>query len=129
MTKPEVSEIVAEWIQLLDLAHYRIELKFGNLEDEADAQIEITDSYEAAVLRLHENWDKWPTRKLHATIVHELVHIIVHDMREANESIYDVLSHDAKVMLHRRYTYAAERAVEHIAQRFVDVAGMIGEDA
>jgi hypothetical protein len=75
----------------------------------------------AVGLKYSKDWRKWTQRKFDAVTVHELLHVVFHDQKIAVESIYDNLSHDAKVMLQRRFQHETEQAVEHLAQRIVDI--------
>lgn len=81
----------------------------------------VHDDYEEVDLKYSRDWSKWDCRKFDAVTVHELLHVVFHDQKVAVESIYDNLSHDARVMLKRRFAHETEHAVERLAQRIVDI--------
>jgi hypothetical protein len=91
------------------------------VDEDSEAEVVIHDDYEEVGLKYSKDWRKWTQRKFDAVTVHELLHVVFHDQKIAVESIYDNLSHDAKVMLQRRFQHETEQAVEHLAQRIVDI--------
>ena len=54
------------------------------------------ESYDRASLRFSSTWGRLARAVLGARRVHELLYIVFRDLVEAEQSIYDALSHDAR---------------------------------
>lgn len=110
------------WIRRLGLQTYDFTVIWGkDIEADTEASIAIHDDYEEVTLCYGTGWNKWSERKFDEVTVHELLHVVLNDTKIAVESVYDALSHDATAMLSRRYKHETEQAIEHLAQRIVDI--------
>lgn len=122
LTKRQARGRLEFWIRRFGLQTWDFRFVWGvHLDDEAEAQVHVHDDYADVLLRFAHGWQEWDERKFDCIIVHELLHVVLHDMDVAQRSVYDALSHDAKTMLSRRYRHEEERAVEWLAQRIVDI--------
>lgn len=123
MTEKQRNDVVRKWKKNLQLDHWLIEI----VDEEPDnpdalASVMPAESYDRASLRFSSTWVDWPAPFLERVVVHELLHIVFRDLVEAEQSIYDALSHDARVLYSRRLDHELEGVIDRLAERFVEVS-------
>lgn len=123
MTEKQRNDMVTKWKKNLRLDHWLIEI----VDEEPDnpdalASVMPAESYDRATIRFSSSWASWPTAFAERVVVHELLHIVFRDLVEAEQSIYDALSHDARVLYSRRLDHELEGVIDRLAARFVEVS-------
>jgi hypothetical protein len=123
VTKPQARKRLHFWIRVLGLQTWDFEIIWGgHINDEnPNALVTPDDDYMRATIHYSDRWRQWDARKFDQVTVHELLHCVLNEMDVAQKSVHDALSHDAKVMLQRRYRHEEERAVQWLASRIVDI--------
>ena len=123
MTEKQRNDMVRKWKKNLRLDHWLIEISPDPpYNDDALASVEPAESYDRATLRFSPGWEAWPDAFAERVIVHELLHIVFRDLVEAEQTIYDALSHDARVLYSRRLEHELEGVIDRLAERFVEVS-------
>ena len=123
MTEKQRNDMVRKWKRNLQLDHWLIEIDPDPPENpDALASVRPAESYDRATLRFAPEWPEWPPAFAERVIVHELLHIVFRDLVEAEQSIYDSLSHDARVLYSRRLDHEVEGVIDRLAERFVEVS-------
>ena len=123
MTEKQRNDLVVKWKKHLRLDHWLIEI----VDEEPDnpdalASVMPAESYDRATIRFAASWTEWPPSFAERVVVHELLHIVFRDLVEAEQSIYDALSHDARVLYSRRLDHELEGVIDRLAERFVEVS-------
>lgn len=123
MTEKQRNDMVTKWKKNLRLDHWLIEI----VDEEPDnqdalASVMPAESYDRATIRFASSWPEWPPAFAERVVVHELLHIVFRDLVEAEQSIYDALSHDARVLYSRRLDHELEGVIDRLAERFVEVS-------
>ena len=123
MTEKQRNDTITKWKKNLRLDHWLIEV----VDEEPDnpdalASVMPAESYDRATLRFASSWPDWPPSFAERVVVHDLLHIVFRDLVEAEQTIYDALSHDARVLYSRRLDHELEGVIDRLAERFVEVS-------
>lgn len=123
MTEKQRNSLIVQWKKRLGLDHWLIEISEETPENpDALASVSPAESYDRATIRFAPEWPEWPQQFAERVIVHELLHIVFRDLVEAEQSIYDALSHDARVLYSRRLEHELEGVIDRLAERYVEVS-------
>lgn len=115
------------WQRRLRLRDWRIEMDFDTLaDDDCNATITFASDYQRATISLGAGWDTVPEKVLQETLVHELVHIVLRGMTNAQAAIlYEgLMSRDVERQFNQRWDHEMERATENLAWILVDGMGL-----
>lgn len=140
MTRAEFEVVLRLWQRRLGLDHWEIELswEWGKRPDDkpdvdgdehpppnCDASTYRARDYDTATVYLHPvDAETWSPRKAHATVVHELLHLVTRDVEFVLDQLDAVgLARDVDELLVRGHRHAVEGAIDRLAHRFVDLAG------
>lgn len=125
MTRRDIEIILWEWQRRLKLTHWRITINWDEPPEHEDSLADNTAPahYDEAILRLHKEWPKWELRDANVTLVHELLHLVLRDLRAAVTTLEPEFSPAVWAVWFDRYDTGNERAIEHLAQVLVDLSG------
>lgn len=115
-----VRDRLAYWQGVLGLAHWRIEWDPDETPSaERVGEMRVSEAYEHAVLALG-SWRAWDPRKLDEMLVHELLHLVMHDaMRVVDSDLDGIIHPDAWNVVKATHEHAIERAIERLAWTIV----------
>lgn len=127
--KRRLIRIVTIWRERLQMEHVVMEIEWGVEPEDPDALASVlpSDLYDHAILRFRSDWREHDLEMLNRIIVHELLHILFRDYGNAVRSIAvtGAISTDLKLFWHDRCMDAEEGLVDRLANRFVELAGMV----
>lgn len=133
MTKKQMETIVAEWIPRLGLSDWDIEVRWDQdahspdwrEENPPHASTWRSRDYDKA--RLYFNPDElsgWSNRQANLNVVHELLHLVTRDVEFILDLLLAHLHRDMYSVVSESHRHAVEGAVDRLAYRFVQVAGI-----
>jgi hypothetical protein len=127
--KAQLRRIIKAWKKRLELEHYTLELEWEEEPEDPDAlaSIYVSENYDYATLRFRSDWVEHDIDTLNRIVVHELMHIIVHEYGQSARSIFVTgsLSTDIRMMWNDRMHDAEERLVDRVASRLVELGGVV----
>lgn len=126
--KKQMRRIVTGWAQALCLHAWTIQVAWDEEPEDEDAwaSVEISDLYDQATIRFRKDWHDHDLYQKNRIVVHELLHILFRDYSAAARSIGIVgLSADARAVWSDRCHDEEEGLVDRLANRFLEVAGVI----
>lgn len=134
MTWAELEQLVELWRNRLGLQSWELELRpaveakrrrdwdVGG-EGKPDAATWRARDYETAEVYIADDWAEWPPRKLHAIVVHELLHLVTREVEHVLDLLDEQLAPAQQELVERAHRHAVEGAVDRLAYRLVDLAG------
>lgn len=126
LTRDDIETIIREWQTRLNLSHWRIKIDWESAPpEEADADFDASEWYDTATIRIRKDYETWDRREANVTVVHELIHCTMRDMRTAISSIQSKFSKATWEILDGWISAGEERAVEHLAQVLVNLGGVV----
>lgn len=127
--KKQLVRIINTWIKRLCLDHINFDLELGEQPEDPDALASVYphELYDHAIMRFRYDWTEHDLDTLNRIVVHELMHVMFRDYSNAARSIVVTgsISSDLRTMWHDRCHDAEEGLVDRLAQRFVDLAGVV----
>lgn len=124
-----VGRLITEWRGRLALDHFVIDVIWSEEPENPDAlaSVEVSDLYDHAEMRFRGDFVDHDLEMLNRIVVHELLHILFRDMGQAVRSvgIVGALSSDVRILWHDRCHDAEEGLIDRLANRFVDMAGVV----
>lgn len=134
VTQDELAAIVAFWIPKLGLERWDIQIEWDEKEwrelhgDDSsgpDASMHRSRDYDQASILFNPNdYAKWPPLKAHRIVVHELLHALTRDVEHVLDLLDGHLHRDVESVLRATHRHAIEGAVDRLAYRFVEIAGV-----
>lgn len=125
MTQRKLETIVRLWQRRLGLGTWELEIDFETpAADSHLAEMSQSRDYDEGTLRLESEWQKWPTRKAHQVVVHELLHVVLRDLELYEVLLEGQLHRDVDSVVRRAHKHHLEQAVDRLAYRFVELAGV-----
>ncbi len=135
MTRGEIESIVAEWVPRLGLAHWDITVVWPQAADSDDpfqaedhtAHASTWRSRDYDVAKVYFNdveREKWSVLEAHRHAVHELLHLVTRDVEFILDMLDGHVHRDVDEMIGRSHRHAVEGAIDRLAYRFVEVAGI-----
>jgi len=127
--KKRLIRVISTWRARLSLEHIVMEIEWDVEPEDADALASVlpSDLYDHAILRFRNDWHEHDMEMLNRIVVHELLHILFRDFGNAIRSINvtGAISTDLKLMWHDRCIDAEEGLVDRLANRFVELGGIV----
>lgn len=110
-----ITEVVAHYRDLLHLANWVIDISDEPPADDCMADIAPVYGQRVAVLRIDPQWPTWDAATLHATVVHELLHLHVEHAAQVAEDAAAAVAGAAGPVVRAAVNLALEYAVDGIA--------------
>jgi hypothetical protein len=127
--KAQLSRIIRIWRERLALEHVVLDVEWYEDPEDPDAlaSIYVSEYYDHATLRFAAGWEDYDATELNRIVVHELMHILMHDYSQAARSIAvtGAISTDMRLLWHDRCHDAEERVVDRLANRLVELGGVV----
>lgn len=127
--KKQLTRIITTWRSRLALDHIVMDIEWGAEPDDPDALASVlpSDLYDHATLRFRDDWSEHDLEMLNRIVVHELLHILFRDFGNAVRSISvtGAISTDLRLLWHDRCMDAEEGLVDRLANRFVELGGIV----
>ena len=127
--KKRLIRVISTWRARLSLEHIVMEIEWDVEPEEPEALASVlpSDLYDHAILRFRDDWHEHDMEMLNRIVVHELLHILFRDFGNAIRSINvtGAISTDLKLMWHDRCIDAEEGLVDRLANRFVELGGIV----
>ena len=127
--KAQLRRVVKEWMQRLALTHIELQVEWDEEPEDPDAyaSIHVSEYYDHAILRFADGWQEFEPFMLNRIVVHELLHIMFHEYGKAVRSIETTgaLSLDLRTLWHDRCQDAEEGIIDRLANRFVELGGVV----
>ena len=125
----QLRRIIKEWKKRLQLEHFTLTLEWDEEPEDMDAlaSIYVSESYDYATMRFRSDWTEHPVDELNRIVVHELMHILMHEYGMAARSIFvtGAIATDIRLLWSDRMHDAEERVVDRLANRLVDLGGVV----
>lgn len=129
MTPAYLRRCVKTWQKRLALDHFALEIELDEPPEEADslASMSISDQYDIAYIRFRGDWPEHDVEMLNRLVVHELLHIVFRDIDSSVHSLLcsGFMGRDAQHLWADRFNHAEEGAIDRLAWRFVELAGVV----
>lgn len=124
ITEADVKRTVKFWTAALKLDHWKVKLIIGEeLETKTrQAEIGLAVDYCRAEITLGPEWNTWTIAELEEIIIHELLHIHLHQIHCASLEGPDRMGEEAFNLYEKRVLHELEAATEGLAQVIVDIA-------
>lgn len=123
MTEDRLLELVGHWQEFLGLGEWTISVDFVTpAEDDEEACVLWRAHYDEATMRLEPNWMLWDEARANGVIAHELIHLLLRDLRMAWHSVQQHVKPGAWLALADRYEHEFEGAIDRLALKFVELA-------
>lgn len=135
MTRKQLEQIVAEWIPRLGLAHWDIVVVWPEAGD-ADDPFQAEDhsahastwrarDYDSAKIFFNDRErESWSVAEAHRHAVHELLHLVTREVEFVLDLLDGHLHRDVDDLVARSHRHAVEGAIDRLAYRFVELAGI-----
>ena len=127
--RAQLKRVIKTWKKRLQLDHYTITIEWDELPEDPDAAatISISEYYDFAEMKFAEGWTLHGIEELNRIVVHELMHILLHEYGVAARSIFvtGAISTDLRLLWSDRMNDAEEAVVDRLACRFVELAGVV----
>lgn len=127
--KKRLARIIRGWVRQLYMDHIVIDVEWGENPEDPDALASIYphELYDHAIMRFREDWTEHDLDTLNRIVVHELLHVMFRDYGRAARSIAvtGAISTDVRILWHDRCNDAEEALVDRLANRLVDLGGVI----
>lgn len=127
--KKRLIRIIGTWRARLSMDHVVLDLEWNVEPEDPDALASVlpSDLYDHAILRFRDDWHEHSMEMLNRIIVHELLHILFRDYGNAVRSINvtGAISTDLRLFWHDRCMDAEEGLVDRLANRFVELGGIV----
>ena len=124
-----LARIISTWKARLALSHVVIDVIWEEDPENPDAlaSVDCSDLYDHAELRFRSDWTEHDLEMLNRIVVHELLHIMFRDYGQAVRSVNVTgsLSMDVRMLWHDRCHDAEEGLIDRLANRYVDLAGVV----
>lgn len=135
MTREQIAEIVDTWVPRLGLEHWEITVHWEPHPLDADdppsfdthdkAWVHRARDYDEARMYFNEKaMEYWTARDAHATVVHELLHLVTRDVEFVLDMLDEMLHRDVDTLVMRAHRHAVEGAIDRLAYRIVDMMGV-----
>lgn len=126
LTREDIETILREWQKRLKLSHWIITINWDEPTDEDnEAEYAAEDWYNQCSIKISKEWEQWERRHANVVLAHELVHLHLHEMHVAVNALEPKFKKDVWEMWFGRFHAGQERAVETLAQTFVDTLGTV----
>lgn len=126
LERSDIEKILREWQYRLKLSHWIITVNWDEPTDEDnEAEYAAEEWYNQCQIKLSKEWQKWERRHANVVLAHELVHLHLHEMDMAVNVLEPKFKKEVWEMWHGRFRAGHERAVETLAQIFVDTLGVV----
>jgi len=127
--KARIRRIIKVWRSRLMLDHIILDIEWDEEPENPDAVASVycSDLYDQATLRFSAQLIDYNNDELNRVIVHELMHIMFRDYGMAVRSIEVTgsIASDVRMLWHDRCHDAEEAVVDRLANRFVDLGGVV----
>jgi hypothetical protein len=125
MTRDAIEGLVRAWAPRLGLSHWEIEIAWDETLLPSEMANVVTESaYDGAFVTFNtdlvENRD---AEYVEATVVHELVHIVMRDLDATLPPVLDLVPKGAAALARARYEHEIEGVVDRMAGVLVALSG------
>jgi hypothetical protein len=115
MTRDDIAERIEFWRERLT-PEWRITLSAEDPDNENNAQVRSSEHYHWAEVRIAPKAAAAGGGELDVTIVHELLHLLMRDMRRIVDLVEDQVHRDVHTIIFDTFLSAEEAAVERLAR-------------
>lgn len=125
MTSDWLEECVARWVPRLGLTHWAIEFDWDRPvppEENTEAMVERTDSYDVATMRFSAKYLTWTAAWAEWVVVHELIHLVTRDLEHAAEAAQELLPKKARKLAAAHFHHEVEGVIDRLAAVLLAVA-------
>jgi hypothetical protein len=130
VTEREIEQLLRRWQRRMGLDRWRITLdlarpaaRFGDGDDDYQwAELDRSNNYETATIRLHPNWRSWSEAEAQEHLVHELVHVWMRDLEEAIKVFEGRVLYDVFAVGREAFAQRLEATVELIMRQLIAIA-------
>lgn len=124
VTFKEANDFIATWKQVL-APEWTITVHEGHnptsASDDVLASIRPSDDYLRATLFTGDTvGDKMGREEAEQVLLHELLHLTVHDLEQAARRPFSALGLEASTIVRKALDHQAERLVDRLAEAFID---------
>lgn len=131
MTKQQIEKIVAWWIPKLGLQSWQIDVLWEfhpsdthmSFDDEHATTWRSRDYEEARIYFNPALIESWDASQANRTAVHELLHLLAHDIEFVIDLLEDMLHRDLDTVITRAHRHAVERSIDRLSYRLVELVG------
>lgn len=111
MTKPQIEKRIKEFIPLLRLKDWTVEVEYPS-DLKAIAEAEVYNDYKTIVIRIGPAYKTWAPEYMEEVVCHELVHAHIHATKLAAMTAEQFLSDDAKKLYYARLYHEVENLTD-----------------
>lgn len=133
MTEHKLRQLVSKWANRLGLDRWDLHVEITTLDDDTSAETRRSPQYDSATIRFQPwmaghgdpptGWPgaPWDDTEIEKTVVHELLHCSMRDIKHAACDILDGQLHrDVEKVWERGVYTAEEKVVSRLADALVD---------
>lgn len=114
VTEADIKRQTKNWIERLRLAHWQIQVVIGDGSVKSDKEAEVASQldYNHATIKYGPNWVNWDWSDMEEIIVHELMHLHLHQLWNSALEAKAAFNQEASNLYCRRLEHEAEMAVD-----------------
>lgn len=125
MTSTDIVGLVRAWAPRLGLSHWEIDVTWDETLTDDVANVVVESSYDGARITLRADLVEHPDAEyVEATVVHELLHVVMRDLDATLPPVLDLLPRGAASLARARYEHESEGIVDRLATVLVRLAPM-----